>query len=298
MGKPNTLSRQADYGSGQGDNDNLTPLAPELFRIHALAGTRLEGEERNILCEVRHSLRDGMQEEAVVKAARELRKNKGRGMVKSAEWSESDGLLMFRGKIYVPNDKDLRHHIIEQHHDTRIAGHSGCFKTLELIACNYWWLQMSHYISIYVKTCDLCNQTKLQHRRLFGELHPLETLVAPWDMISVDFIVELPESHSYDAIMNVVDSVTKHAHFIPTHTTIMAEGAACLYLRDVWKHHGTPRVVLSDRGSQFTAGFMWELYKLLGIELAMSTAYHPQTDSQTEHVNQELEGYICIFTSQ
>jgi hypothetical protein len=92
MGKPNALSRRADHGSGQGDNNNLILLAPELFRIHALAGTRLEGEEHNILCEVWRSLRDKVQEEVVAKAARELRKDKGRGMVKSAEWSESNGL--------------------------------------------------------------------------------------------------------------------------------------------------------------------------------------------------------------
>jgi hypothetical protein len=161
MGKPDALSRHADHGSGQGDNNNLTLLAPELFRIHALAGVRLEGEERNILREVRHSLQDGMQEESVVKAARELRKDKSRGTVKSAEWSESDGLLMFHGKIYVPNDRDLRCHIVEQHHDTCIAGHAGRFKTLELVARNYWWPQMSRYIGIYVKTCDLCNWMKV-----------------------------------------------------------------------------------------------------------------------------------------
>jgi hypothetical protein len=164
MGKPDTLSRQANHESGQGDNNNLTLLAPELFRIHALAGTRLEDEECNILCEVWHSLRDGVQEEAMVKAARELRKDKGKGTVKSAGWSESDGLLMFHSKIYVPNDRDLQHHIIEQHHDTHITRHAGHFKTLELVALNYWWPQMSRYISIYVKTCDLCNWTKLQHQ--------------------------------------------------------------------------------------------------------------------------------------
>jgi hypothetical protein len=298
MGKPDALSRRADHGSGQGDNNNLMLLAFELFRIHALAGTRLEGEERNILCEARHSLRDGGQEEVVVKVARELRKDKGRGTVKSTEWPESDGLLMLHGKIYVPNDKDLQCRIIEQHHDTRIAGHAGRFKTLELVARNYWWPQMSHYIGIYVKTCNLCNRTKLQHRRPFGELHPSEMPAAPWDTISVDSIVELPESHGYDAIMNVVDSVTKRMHFIPMHTTITAKGAAHLYLREVWKHHGTLQVVLSDRGSQFTAGFTQELYKLLGIELAMSAAYHPQTDGQTEHINQKLEEYLRIFTSR
>jgi hypothetical protein len=137
MGKPDALFRWADHGSGQGNNNNLTLLAPELFRIHALAGVRLEGDERNILQEVRCSLKDNVQEESVAKAARELQKDKGRGMVKSAEWSESDGLLMFCGKIYVPKDRDLRCCIVEQHHDTRIAGHAGRFKTLELVSRNY-----------------------------------------------------------------------------------------------------------------------------------------------------------------
>jgi hypothetical protein len=130
MGKLDALSRRADHRSGQGDNNNLTLLAPELFRIHVLAGVRLEGDERNILREVWCSLKVDDQEESVAKAARELRKDKGRGTIKSAEWSESDGLLMFRGKIYVPKDKDLRCRIVKQHHDTCIAGHAGRFKTL------------------------------------------------------------------------------------------------------------------------------------------------------------------------
>jgi hypothetical protein len=298
MGIPDALSRRADHRSGQGDNDNLTLLAPELFRIHALAGVRLEGDECNILWEVRHSLKDDVQEESVAKAARELWKDKGRGTIKSAEWSESDGLLMFHGKIYVPNDRDLRCHIVEQHHDTCIAGHAGRFKTLELASRNYWWPQMSHYIGIYVKHCDLCNRTKVQCRRPIGGLHPSETPEAPWDTISVDFIVELPESHGYDAIMCVVDSLTKHAHFIPTHTTINAEGTALLFLKEVWKHHRTPQVVVSDRGPQFVAAFTRELYKLLGIKLALLTAYHPQTDGQIEHINQVIEGYLRTFTSR
>jgi hypothetical protein len=108
-----------------------------------------------------------------------------------------------------------------------------------------------------------------------GELHPSETPEAPWGTISVNFIVELPESHGYDAIMCVVNSLTKHAHFILMHTTINVEGTALLFLKEVWKHHGTPWVVISDRGPQFVAAFTCELYKLLGIKLAMLMAYHP-----------------------
>jgi hypothetical protein len=131
-----------------------------------------------------------------------------------------------------------------------------------------------------------------------GELHPLETPAAPWDMISVNFIVELPESHGYDAIMCIIDSLTKRAHSILMHTTINAEGTALLFHKEVWKHHGTPRKVVSDRGPQFVTAFMCELYKLLGIKLATSMAYHPQTDRQTERVNQVIEGYLRIFISR
>jgi hypothetical protein len=241
MGKPDALSRWADHISGQGDNNNLTLLAPELFRIYALTGVRLEGDEHNILREVRRSIKVNVQEESVVKAARELRKDKGRGTIKSTEWSESDGLLMFHGKIYVPKDRDLRRCIVEQHHNMHIAGHAGHFKTPELVSRNYWWPQMSHYIGTYVKHCDLCKRTKVQHQQPIGELHPSETPEAPWDMISVNFIVELLESHGYDAIMCVIDSLTKRTYFIPMHTTINVKGTAFLFLKVVWKHHRTPR---------------------------------------------------------
>jgi hypothetical protein len=95
----------------------------------------------------------------------------------------------------------------------------------------------------------------VQYWQLIGELHPSETLEAPWDTISIDFIVELPKSHGYDTIMCVINSLTKHVHFIPTHTTINAKGTALLFLKEVWKHYRTPRVVVSDRGPQFVATF-------------------------------------------
>jgi len=148
---------------------------------------------------------------------------------------------------------------------------------------------MSRYIGQYISTCDLCLRTKPIRQALVGELHPLQILNSRWDTLSVDFIAELPLSSGHDTVMTVVDSVSKQAHFIPTHIMVTAEGAARLFLYQVWKLHGLLKCVISDRGPQFVAHFTKELYHLLGIKLASSTAWHPQTDGQTERINQELD---------
>ena len=131
-----------------------------------------------------------------------------------------------------------------------------------------------------------------------GELHPLPIPDNPWDTVSVDFIVELPDLEGHNVVMVVVDSVTKRAHFIPTFTTITAAGMAHLFIQHVWKHHGLPRKVVSNHGPQFMAEFTQELYQRLRIKLAATTAYHPQGDRQTERVNQELEQYLRLFVNQ
>src|SRR3981189_3206427 len=204
----------------------MTLLSPELFRVHVLSAIAIVGPERDILRDIRRSLRDDKQEEPVAKAAHKLQRDRGRGMVRSAEWSESEGLMLFRGKVYVPEDRELCRRIVEQHHDTHIAGHPGRFKTLKLVARNYWWPRMSRYIGQYVITSDLSCRTKLQHRQPTGELHPSETPNKPWDTISVAFIVELPCSNGYDAIMNVVDGVTKRTHFFQITPTTTPVGRA------------------------------------------------------------------------
>jgi len=111
-------------------------------------------------------------------------------------------------------------------------------------------------------------------------------------------LVELPESDGYDVIMVVVDSLCKRAHFLPVNTTITAIGSARQFRDNMWKHHGLPTHILSDRGPQFTAEFTTELYRLLGIKASKTTVYHLQADGQTERVNQELEQYLRLFTSE
>jgi len=110
--------------------------------------------------------------------------------------------------------------------------------------------------------------------------------------------MELPLSSGHDAVMTVVDSVSKRAHFIPTHTTVTAEGTARLFLYQVWKLHSLLKCIISDHGPQFIAHFTRELYRLLGIKLASSTAWHPQTDGKTERINQELDQYLWLFVNE
>ena len=183
----------------------------------------------------------------------------------SSEWSNIDGLLRFRGKIYISQSLDLRRQIVALCHNTHIAGHPGCWKTLELVSWNYWWPQMSKYIGQYISTCDLCLWTKPWRHSPVGELQLLSIPDAWWDTLSVNFMVKLPESSGYDTIMTVVDSVSKRVHFVLTHTTVTVEGAARLFLHHVWKLHGLPKRVISNHGPQFVASFTKELYRLLGI---------------------------------
>ena len=231
MGKPDALSCRADHGTSEGDNSDITLLTPKLFAIQALEGLRVVGLEVDILRDICKGSQDP-EEEPVTKAVKELHKS-STWSVHSQEWSVQDGLLYFHGRIYVPLTSDLCRHIVSIAHDTWIAGHAGRFKTLELVSRNYWWPNMSWYIGRYVATCDLCLQTKVQHQKPTGKLQPLPVPEECWDIMSVDFIVELPESGGYDAIMVVVDSVGKHAHFMETVTMITAAGAANLYLRHV-----------------------------------------------------------------
>jgi len=120
-------------------------LRPELLAIQALKGVQLEGQEKDILREIRQGNQKGDQEEPVAKAVRELRQALSK-TVHSVEWSEEEGVLQFRGKIYVSRSSDLRRQVVSLCHNTKVAGHPGRWKTLELVSRNYWWPQMSRYI--------------------------------------------------------------------------------------------------------------------------------------------------------
>src|SRR5258707_3128495 len=130
-----------------------------------------------------------------------------------------------------------------------------------------------------------------------GKLIPNKVPSRCWQVISVDMIGELPDSKGYNAVLVVVDHLSKWIHTIPTVTSLDSAGVAQLFLEHVWHHHGLPEEVISDHGPTFVSNFLRELAALLGVKLTPSTSYHPQTDGQTERVNQEIEAYLRVFVS-
>jgi len=172
MDKLDALLRRADHRNGASDNENIVLLQPEFLAVCALEGVELTGIEQKILSDIHKGNRNGDQEEPIAKAAQELQSSANEA-VYSSEWSNIDGLLRFREKIYVLRSSDLHRQIVALCHDTQIAGHPGCWKTLELVSWNYWWPQMFRYIGQYMSTCDLCLQTKPWQHSPVGELQPL-----------------------------------------------------------------------------------------------------------------------------
>ena len=145
--------------------------------------------------------------------------------------------------------------------------------------------------------CDQCQRMKNRAEMLAGKLQPNQIPEKPWQHISVDFITKLPVSKGHDSILVVYDRFSKMSHFVVMTEKTMAERLARLFRDNVWKLHGLPESVISDRGLQFAAGITRELNKMLGIETKLSTAYHPETDGQTERTNQELEQYLRMYVN-
>jgi hypothetical protein len=157
----------------------------------------------------------------------------------------------------------------------------------------YWWYGLKRDVAAHVAMCDVCQRVKAEHQRPAGLLHPLKIPEWKWEEIGMDFIVGLPRtSAGYDSIWVIVDRLTKVAHFIPVKTTYSGAKLAELYMARIVCLHGVPKKIVSDRGSQFTSRYWKKLHKSLDTRLNFSSAYHPQTNGQTERTNQVLEDML------
>lgn len=303
-GKPDALSRRSEFRPEGGDSDENQPIHT-LLRPDQLVTDRSEGGVGRISSARLLAMNRVTFAPAFIKQIAALGQKDPVWIKKFGEATENngekhvtllDGALYYRNRLWIPDDNTLRLSIAENDHDSKIAGHMGQDKTLEMIKRNFYWPNMDDWIIDYVSSCDNCQRNKaLKHKR-FGFLQPLEVAFAPWQSISMDFITDLPDSEGYVSIWVIVDRFTKMSHFIPLREGEKTSGAcARIFVKEIWRAHGLPSDIVSDRDSRFTSQFWQDLHTLLNVKLRMSTAFHPQTDGQTERVNQTVEAYVRAF---
>ena len=225
-----------------------------------------------------------------------------KGIIK--QWAGTHDLKKINGEWWKGTRKVItgkgteKRKIIQAYHDVPAYGHPGINRTKDLVAKYYWWPQLNQDVREYVKGCAQCQQNKVNTHPQKAPLSPITptTGALPFQTIAMDFIVKLPESEGFNAILTITDhDCTKMLIAIPCRETITAEGVAELFLRQIFPRFGLPSKIISDRDPRFVSKFMKELCRLMGITQNVSTAYHPRTDGQSERSNQWLEQYLRFW---
>ena len=212
----------------------------------------------------------------------------------------SDGLFRFHDRICVPANDELRTRLLAEFHDAPSAGHPGFLRTMNAIAAHFWWPHMTKTVHRYVASCDTCQRIKPGNHGTSGLLFPHAVPSRPWSHISMDLIVKLPKSvgpdgQVYDSILTFVDLLTKQAFFIRCREDMSAVDLAHLYIDNVYRLKGLSTFIVSDRDTRITSEFWQTLFHQLGTTLNMSTAYHPQTDGQTERAHRTIEQILRAY---
>jgi transposase InsO family protein len=217
-------------------------------------------------------------------------------------WRKAGDLWYYHDAVYVPNDSATQAQLMRIHHDDELAGHFGRNKTEELLRRKYWWPTLSKDVAERVSTCKTCQVMKTRRHRPYGEAQALNMPCRAWEEITFDFITDLPpgklNSEVVDAILVIVDRYTKMNVFVPTTKRCDSVELAKLLMDAVVRRYGVPRGILSDRGSLFTSQYWSDFAYEARVKHKLSTAFHPQTDGQTERMNQTLEQYLRCYCSE
>ena len=244
-----SLEETERSSNGFGSTDN--PFLFNNLRINELSLAGLHPEFKEKISQAR-------QNDPIYQKLLEDKHKKG---------SNKDGFIYVEmGRTYIPNSEKLKLEIAESEHDSKFAGHFGRHKTLELITQNLFWPKMDEWIRNYIRSCDTCQRNKSSRHAKYGLLQPLDTPYAPWRSILVDFIVGIPESEGRNQIMVVVDRFTKMGNFIPLIGESSAKDYADAFLKNVWKLHGLPDEIISDRDTKWTSKFWKSLCEIMGIK--------------------------------
>lgn len=172
------------------------------------------------------------------------------------------GILYYRKIIYVPNQDDIKENILDEYHKIPYAGHPGYQKLITLLRKEYYWPGMKRDVTEYLARCIECQQSKAEHQHPARLLQPLPIPEWKWEIITMDFITGLPKSkRNNDSIMVVVDKLSKSAHFIPVQSTYCVAQIANIFMQNIFKHHGLPKTIISDRDVKFTSAFWRTLFE-------------------------------------
>ncbi|XP_047150879.1 uncharacterized protein K02A2.6-like [Vigna umbellata] len=206
--------------------------------------------------------------------------------------------LHYKGRLVISAHSAWVPKLIAEFHTTQIGGHSGVYRTYRKVAQSLYRIGMKKAVTDFLASCLVCQQHKYLSSSLQGLLQPLPIPNAIWEEISMDFIMKLPKSHGYDAVLVVVDRLSKYGQFIPLKHPYSARTIAKVFVKEIVWLHGIPIPIVSDRDPLFLSIFWKELFKLQRTQLKMSIAYHPESDGHTEVVNRVLEGYLRCFCSE
>lgn len=216
-----------------------------------------------------------------------------------SECSVDDGQrLCWRERIWVPNYEPLRTRLMQETHDSALAGHPGRDMLKSLLSRRFYWPGLDADARRFVRNCDMCGRSNIWREKRRGLLKPLPIPERIWSELSIDFVTDLPPTKSNGStnLMVVTDRLSKSVVFEAL-KDITAETTARTLIRSVVQHHGIPSAIVTDRGTQFTSRMWKRLCELLHIKQRLSTAWHPETDGATERANQEVERYIRIFAT-
>jgi len=202
------------------------------------------------------------------------------------------GIIWFQGKVWIGSNSALQTKLIAVCHSSALGGHSGVAATYHRLKRHFAWKGMKNDVDNFIKQCNTCQQAKHSLQHPMGLLQPLPIPTGIWQDITMDFIEGLPKSEGYSVILVVVDRLTKYAHFIAIKHPYTAASIAKTFMENVVKLHGMPKSIVTDRDTIFVSQFWKEFFKAYKVNLKFSTAYHPQTDGQSERVNQCLEMYL------
>lgn len=196
-----------------------------------------------------------------------------------------DVSVMFRYKkrLYVPGKSNIKCLILDEFHKSPYVGHPGYQTLITTLRKEYPWSSMKKEVAKYLTRCLECQQGKIDHQHPVGLLHPLPISEWKWETISMDFIIGLPKSkRNNDSIMVVVDKLSKSDHFILVQSTFIAAQISNIFMQNIFRLHGLPKTIISNRDVKFTLVFWRTLFEGLGTYLNFNTAYHPQTDGKTK----------------